>query len=187
MSVTLSLHKANKLRQLVIKDFRKLSLPKGCVSFELRPSDTLEEVKQRISQNTTKTVDNEKLFFELLEFEAQLKKEIFKANCTSGVSDLIEDITLLKNKIKVSEDIEDYTEGLINAQEIDLEKQFELVSKAEDSYFSKSLSFKSGLEPLNKSSLVKDLRKLEDKCNELNATVKISVNMSEFLKEKYGF
>jgi len=189
MEIKLSLHKANKLRKSMINEFRRLRYPSGYIEINISNRDLKEELISDVDNKLEKQNKNDKLIFDFLNVEVALKKALFKANVESGVHDILEDISLIKNKIRVSEQIiNGRNQSIFNKEEIDFEKQLELVSNSEDRYSSsKTISVITNVEPFDVKTLKKELRLLEDKQNELNVNTKIIVDIPESLQEIFGF
>jgi hypothetical protein len=189
MEIKLSLHKANKLRKSMINEFRRLRYPSGYIEINISNRDLKEELISDMNKTLDKQNENDKLILDFLNVEVALKKALFKANVESGVHDILEDISLIKNKIKLSEQIiSGRNQTMFNKEEVDFEKQLELVSNTEDRYnSSKIIRIKTSVEPFDVKSLKKELRQLEDRQNELNVTTKITIDIPESLQEIFGF
>ena len=78
-----------------------------------------------------------------------------------------------------------YTTDTID--EKDLEDTINDYKNSDDNYLSSNINLKVHTEIGDITALKKELRLLEDKCNELNVMTKIEIELSELLSKEFGY
>jgi len=183
----LSLHKANKLRKQLITEFRKLTSIEGYIQVEVKSTSIIEEINQTIDRKLEQTNKNDQLVLEILKLEKTIKKEIFKENVKTGLSDYLEDIGYIKSKINITERVLNNRKSTMKKEELKLEQYIEKMKEEESSYDrNKVIEVESFFETFDLKQLKRELNNLEDKCNEINVTTKIEIEVSDKIKEIFG-
>lgn len=193
----LSLHLANKLRSQLNDKMKKIiyNKPKNFIFINLTNSLLLskEEIEKNFNQEKEKELYNHKLFKEILFLDKELSKKIFKANVECGISDLIEEKKFIKNKIKINEDNEINQNFYENIESVNIEEKISFMKKLLEEEKSDIISRTNNLiyikinDFYDKEKMLKELREIDEKINELNIINKIDIEISDFIKKEFGF
>jgi len=187
MKLELSLHKANKFRQLLVTKFAKMNQVTGSVSASIKNTSLEVEIQDILNNKIKEQEEINVLSMDILNTEATLKKLIFNANSKTGVSDLLEDIKLVKNKISIFEAVVNSQKTAKKIDKLDIKNVVEVAQKSEDHYFSKVLVAIVDVNTEEIPILKKELRKLEDECNLRNISNTIEIEISEVLATEFGY